>query len=222
MRLGADVHREELGEDLGLGQVVGVAEHAPLGGAAGARRVDDARGLVAVAAAVTVAFSAAVRRRIPAIAFLSGLLAVPLGAGAADWDVAGFVETVNHFRDSDGPDGLTKQRNTAQLEWNTSVTSKLSFSGVFRGSYDSVYDLNDDDFGSDAGGLPSAPVATRGMATTSLALRTGAVSGLATKFLAREDAGQVAAIFGAGVQARMQLWAVCEVRQISRAMVCQL
>jgi hypothetical protein len=99
--------------------------------------------------------NAAIRRRIPAIAFLSGLLAVPLGAGAADWgdwDVAGFVETVNHFRDSDGPDGLTKQRNTAQLEWNTSLSSKLSFSGVFRGSYDSVYDLNDDDFGSDAGG----------------------------------------------------------------------
>ena len=44
------------------------------------------------------------------------------------------------------------------------------------------------------------------------AMRTGAVSGLATKFLAREDPGQVAAIFGAGVQARMQLWAVCEAR----------
>jgi ornithine cyclodeaminase/alanine dehydrogenase len=51
------------------------------------------------------------------------------------------------------------------------------------------------------------------------AMRTGAVSGLATKFLAREDPGQVAAIFGAGVQARMQLWAVCEARDVSRAMV---
>ncbi len=96
--------------------------------------------------------NAAVRWRMPTIALLSGLLAVPLSAPAADWDIAGFVETVNHFRDSDGPDGLTKQRNTAQLEWNTSVSSKLSFSGVFRGSYDSVYDINDDDFGSDAGG----------------------------------------------------------------------
>jgi ornithine cyclodeaminase/alanine dehydrogenase len=51
------------------------------------------------------------------------------------------------------------------------------------------------------------------------AMRTGAVSGLATKFLAREDPGQVAAIFGAGVQARMQLWAVCEARDVRRAMV---
>ena len=54
------------------------------------------------------------------------------------------------------------------------------------------------------------------------AMRTGAVSGLATKLLARKDPGQVAAIFGAGVQARMQLWAVCEARQISRAMVYDL
>jgi ornithine cyclodeaminase/alanine dehydrogenase len=51
------------------------------------------------------------------------------------------------------------------------------------------------------------------------AMRTGAVSGLATRLLAREDPGQVAAIFGAGVQARMQLWAVCEARDVRRAMV---
>ena len=54
------------------------------------------------------------------------------------------------------------------------------------------------------------------------AMRTGAVSGLATKLLARKDPGQAAAIFGAGVQARMQLWAVCEAREISRAMVYDL
>jgi alanine dehydrogenase len=51
------------------------------------------------------------------------------------------------------------------------------------------------------------------------AVRTGAVSGLATKFLARPDENQVAAIFGAGVQAQMQLWGVCEVRSIKRALV---
>jgi ornithine cyclodeaminase/alanine dehydrogenase-like protein (mu-crystallin family) len=42
---------------------------------------------------------------------------------------------------------------------------------------------------------------------------------LATKYLAREDAGQTAAIFGAGVQARMQLWAVSEARDLARALV---
>jgi len=51
------------------------------------------------------------------------------------------------------------------------------------------------------------------------AVRTGAVSGLATRYLARNDKGQVASIFGAGVQAKMQLRAVCAVRDISRAMV---
>jgi len=51
------------------------------------------------------------------------------------------------------------------------------------------------------------------------AVRTGAASGVATKYLARNDNGQVAAIFGAGVQAKMQLWAVAEARSLSHAMV---
>lgn len=51
------------------------------------------------------------------------------------------------------------------------------------------------------------------------AVRTGAVSGVATSFLARKDRGQSVGIFGAGVQAKMQLWAVVEARDISRAYV---
>jgi alanine dehydrogenase len=50
------------------------------------------------------------------------------------------------------------------------------------------------------------------------ALRTGAASGAATDLLARKDA-RVAAIFGAGVQGRTQLEAVCEVREIEKAWV---
>ncbi len=50
------------------------------------------------------------------------------------------------------------------------------------------------------------------------ALRTGAVSGVATDLLARRDA-RVAAIFGAGVQGRTQLLAVSTVRHIERAYV---
>jgi alanine dehydrogenase len=50
------------------------------------------------------------------------------------------------------------------------------------------------------------------------AMRTGAASGVATKYLAREDA-RSAGVFGAGVQARTQLMAVCEVRPIERATV---
>ena len=50
------------------------------------------------------------------------------------------------------------------------------------------------------------------------AMRTGAVSGVATKYLAREDARSVG-VFGAGVQARAQLLAMCEVRPIERVSV---
>jgi alanine dehydrogenase len=51
------------------------------------------------------------------------------------------------------------------------------------------------------------------------AVRTGAASGVATKFLARKDDNQVAGIFGAGVQAKMQLWAVVSARKISKAIL---
>ena len=50
------------------------------------------------------------------------------------------------------------------------------------------------------------------------AMRTGAVSGLATRYLAREDA-TIAGVIGTGEQARTQLWAMCTERPIKRA-VC--
>jgi len=50
------------------------------------------------------------------------------------------------------------------------------------------------------------------------AVRTGAVTGVATRHLARKDAKRVG-IFGAGVQAQTQLWAVCSVRPIESANV---
>ncbi|MCX7423371.1 MAG: ornithine cyclodeaminase family protein [Planctomycetia bacterium] len=49
-------------------------------------------------------------------------------------------------------------------------------------------------------------------------LRTGAASGVATEFLARPDA-KVVGLFGAGLQARTQLKAVCSVRHIERVEV---
>jgi ornithine cyclodeaminase len=50
------------------------------------------------------------------------------------------------------------------------------------------------------------------------AIRTGAASGAATDLLARQDS-RVAAVFGAGVQGRTQLEAVCTVRPIETAWV---
>jgi len=50
------------------------------------------------------------------------------------------------------------------------------------------------------------------------AMRTGGVSGVATKYLARKKAKKVGLI-GTGVQAATQIWAVCEVRPIEEAKI---
>jgi ornithine cyclodeaminase len=50
------------------------------------------------------------------------------------------------------------------------------------------------------------------------ALRTGAASGVATNLLSRKDAS-VVAIFGAGIQSRTQLEAICTVRSIEKVWV---
>jgi ornithine cyclodeaminase/alanine dehydrogenase-like protein (mu-crystallin family) len=55
-------------------------------------------------------------------------------------------------------------------------------------------------------------------ATSITAIRTAAVSGLATRLLARDDASDLA-ILGSGVQARSHLEAMCAVRPIRRARV---
>lgn len=51
------------------------------------------------------------------------------------------------------------------------------------------------------------------------AVRTGAVSGVANKYLARKDKSQIIAIFGTGMQAKMQLWAMKETIDISKVLV---
>lgn len=56
---------------------------------------------------------------------------------------------------------------------------------------------------------------------TLTALRTGAATGVATDVLARKDA-KVVALFGAGVQARTQLDAVCAVRDIREVRIRDL
>jgi ornithine cyclodeaminase/alanine dehydrogenase len=55
-------------------------------------------------------------------------------------------------------------------------------------------------------------------ATYLTAMRTGAITGVAAKYLAPKDA-KIAAIFGAGVQGRTQTWAACTVRDIEKVFV---
>jgi ornithine cyclodeaminase/alanine dehydrogenase-like protein (mu-crystallin family) len=49
-------------------------------------------------------------------------------------------------------------------------------------------------------------------------VRTGAASGVATKYMAREDATEVG-LFGSGKQARTQILAVCKVRRVRQVQV---
>ena len=58
-------------------------------------------------------------------------------------------------------------------------------------------------------------------ATYLTAMRTGAITGVAAKYLAPEDSKTVA-IFGAGVQGRTQTWAAYTVRDIERVYVYDL
>ena len=53
------------------------------------------------------------------------------------------------------------------------------------------------------------------------AMRTGAVTGLATKYLARKNA-RVAGVLGAGVQARTQLWGMAAGADLEKALVFSL
>ena len=85
---------------------------------------------------------------------LASMLALPsMAVMAGDAEFAGFVENATFFREDIG---LSKMRNTVQLEVEkmfdeTGSFSAVFISGTFRGTYDAVYDLNDKDYGKNAG-----------------------------------------------------------------------
>jgi len=77
---------------------------------------------------------------------------------AADAEYRGFIENVTFVRQHGI--GLTKARTTLQLEISkafkpTGLFSEFSIHGTLRGSYDAVYDLNDDEYGKNSGGSVS-------------------------------------------------------------------
>ncbi|MGB1477243.1 MAG: DUF1302 family protein [Marinobacter salsuginis] len=82
------------------------------------------------------------------------LAALPGTVAAEDTRINGFYENATYARDGVG---LSKFRNTIQLEGekrigNVGIFSNVSVNGTLRGTYDGVYDLNDDEYGSEAGG----------------------------------------------------------------------
>jgi hypothetical protein len=95
-------------------------------------------------------------------AILSTTMACAIGSPAVQayssedgsLQINGFVENATYARRHVG---LSKMRNTLQLEGSKDygqqgAFSNVTFVGTFRATYDAVYDLNDDQFGSEAGG----------------------------------------------------------------------
>ncbi|WP_139116881.1 DUF1302 family protein [Candidatus Thiodiazotropha endoloripes] len=87
-------------------------------------------------------------------ACLSGGQALAYTSEDGTTQVNGFVENATYSRRNVG---LSKMRNTVLIEGSKDygeqgAFSNVSFVGTFRATYDGVYDLNDDEFGDNAGG----------------------------------------------------------------------
>lgn len=84
--------------------------------------------------------------------------ALPQGGDAVNDDGSitdVYLENDTHFRGDDNTGntvGLSKFRNTLQVEADRRLGDGWEFHGVFRGTYDGVYDLNRSEYGNHAGG----------------------------------------------------------------------
>lgn len=84
--------------------------------------------------------------------FLSCFWGTQTFAEKTQW--AGYIDSATYYREEVG---LSKARIAAQLEahkplGNVGIFKKVSLNAIFRVSYDGVYELNDDEYGDDAGG----------------------------------------------------------------------
>ncbi len=78
-----------------------------------------------------------------------------LGESASPWKIDISYENDTRFRGKDNTGhrvGLSKFRNTFQAEADKNLSDGWAFHGIFRGTYDGVYQLNDDEYGNNAGG----------------------------------------------------------------------
>jgi hypothetical protein len=92
-----------------------------------------------------------------------------LGITSGDpWEIENFYENHTAKRESVG---MSKFRNTLQSEMVKNLNDGWRFRGILRGTYDGVYDINDSEFGKNAGGAVN-------MANTSGApMNTGVTAG---------------------------------------------
>lgn len=109
-----------------------------------------------------------------------------LGEGSSPWKVDVFYENATYFRGKDNTGdrvGLSKFRNTLQAEADKVLSDGWAFHGIFRGTYDGVYQLNKDEYGKNAGGAvrlgnSGGPAFTTAIAIPQVALDAVGASGL--------------------------------------------
>jgi len=76
-------------------------------------------------------------------------------AAAEPWKTEVFYENDTHVRGADYTGrtvGLSKFRNTLQMDADKKLAGGWAFHGILRGTFDGVYQLNDSHFGNQAGG----------------------------------------------------------------------
>ena len=97
-----------------------------------------------------------------ALAAMSGMgHASAMDVKADPWKVDVYYENDTRYRGKDNTGksvGLSKFRNTIQVEADKKMGNGWAFHGVMRGSYDGVYQINDDQYGKKAGSQSAADV----------------------------------------------------------------
>lgn len=84
-----------------------------------------------------------------------------LGGDVEPWRVDVYYENDTRFRGKDKSGdrvGLSKFRNTLQVEADKKVGDGWAVRGILRGTWDGVYRLNEDEYGKDAGSKTAADV----------------------------------------------------------------
>jgi len=94
---------------------------------------------IAVAAVLVVSSASTVAQNLPDMGITSG----------DPWQAELYYE--NHTAGREGA-GLSKFRNTLQSEMSKNLNDGWRFRGILRATYDGVYDLNDKEYGKNAGG----------------------------------------------------------------------
>lgn len=78
-----------------------------------------------------------------------------LGEATEPWQVDFFYENDTRVRGKDNTGttvGLSKFRNTMQIEADKKLSGGWAFHSILRGTFDGVYRMNDEEFGNNAGG----------------------------------------------------------------------